>query len=42
MRLRPVLVTATVLGLCAASLYAFWTPTQQRDLVIPPVSAPVR
>jgi len=42
MRMRQVLLTATVLGLVAASLYVFWTPSQQRDLVIPPVTGPAR
>ena len=42
MRMRQVLVTATVLGLVAASLYVFWTPSQRIDLVIPPLGAPPR
>ena len=42
MRIRQVLVTVTVLGLAAASLYVFWTPSQERDLLIPPITGPAR
>jgi len=42
MRMRQVVVTVTVIGLAAASLYVFWTPSQQRDLVIPPITGPAR
>jgi len=42
MRIRQVLATVAVLGLAAASIYVYWTPSQQRDLMIPPVSAPAR